>query len=103
MTELTKEIVLYYKKESPSNIDYKHPPVHQGSLHTQAVKLLIVYGSDSQPFHQCGALYILSVYSPFSDRVGLPLHNIHIPSPFTSIIDIFLVDLKFGHIRFYTL
>ena len=24
---------------------------------------------------------ILSVYSPFSDRVGLPLHNIHIPSP----------------------
>ena len=21
------------------------------------------------------ALYILSVYSPFSDRVGLPLHN----------------------------
>ena len=33
--------------------------------------------------------YILSVYSPFSDRVGLPLHNIHIPSPFTSnILDI---------------
>ena len=30
--------------------------------------------------------YILSVYSPFSDRVGLPLHNIHNPSPFTSII-----------------
>ena len=29
--------------------------------------------------------YILSVYSPFSDRVGLPLHNIHIPSPITSI------------------
>ena len=29
---------------------------------------------------------ILSVYSPFSDRVGLPLHNIHIPSPFTSIM-----------------
>ena len=28
-------------------------------------------------------IYILSVYSPFSDRVGLPLHNIHNPSPFT--------------------
>ena len=48
-------------------------------------------------------IYILSVYSPFSDRVGLPLHNIHIPSPFPSIMDIFFVDLKFGHIRFYTL
>ena len=34
--------------------------------------------------------YILSVYSPFSDRVGLPLHNIHNPSPFTSIMDIFI-------------
>ena len=45
--------------------------------------------------------YILSVYSPFSDRVGLPLHNIHNPSPFTSIMDIFFVDLKFGHIHFY--
>ena len=48
-------------------------------------------------------IYILSVYSPFSDRVGLPLHNIHNPSPFTSIMDIFFVDLKFGHIHFYTL
>ena len=47
--------------------------------------------------------YILSVYSPFSDRVGLPLHNIHIPSPFTSIMDIFFVNLKFDHIHFYTL
>ena len=47
--------------------------------------------------------YILTVYSPFSDRVGLPLHNIHNPSPFTSIMDIFFVDLKFGHIHFYTL
>ena len=43
-------------------------------------------------------IYILSVYSPFSDRVGLPLHNIHIPSPFTSIMDIFFVDLEFDHI-----
>ena len=24
-------------------------------------------------------IYILSVYSPFSDRVGLPLHNTHFP------------------------
>ena len=48
-------------------------------------------------------VYILSVYSPFSDRIGLPLHNIHNPSPFTSIMDIFFVDLKFGHIHFYTL
>ena len=47
--------------------------------------------------------HILSVYSPFSDRVGLPLHNIHIPSLFTSTMDIFFVDLKFGHIHFYTL
>ena len=48
-------------------------------------------------------IYLLSVYSPFSDRVGLPLHNIHNPSPFTSIMDIFFVDLTFGHIHFYTL
>ena len=40
------------------------------------------------------------VIVPFSDRVGLPLHNI--PSPFPSVMDIFFVDLKFGHIRFYT-
>ena len=52
----------------------------------------------------CGVgVYKLSVYSPFSERVGLPLHNIHIPSPFPSIMDIFLVDFKFCHIRFYTL
>ena len=48
-------------------------------------------------------VYILSLYYPFSDRVGLPLHNIHIPSLFTSIMDIFFVDLKFGHMCFYTL
>ena len=47
-------------------------------------------------------IYILSVYSPFFDRVGLPLHNIHSPSPFNSIMYIFFVYLKFGHIRFYT-
>ena len=47
-------------------------------------------------------IYII-VYSPFSDRVGLPLHNIHNPSPFTSIMGIFFVDLKFGHIHFYTI
>ena len=61
--------------------------------------------ADKEELHKRGKLllhvYILSVYSPFSDRVGVPLHNIHIPSPFTSIMDIFFVDLKFGHIRFY--
>ena len=46
-------------------------------------------------------LYIyISVYSPFSDRVGLPLHNIL--SPFLSAMDI-SVDLKLCHFRFYTL
>ena len=51
------------------------------------------------------SVYILyiSVYSPFSDRVGLPLHNIYILSAFTSIMDIFFVDLKFGHICLYAL
>ena len=44
---------------------------------------------------------ILSVYSPFSDRVGFPLYNII--SPFLSIMDIFSADLKFCHIRFNTL
>ena len=44
---------------------------------------------------------LLSVYSPFSDGVVLPLHNIH--SPFLPVMDIFFVDLKFCHIHFYTL
>ena len=48
------------------------------------------------------SIYILLlVYSSFSDRVGLPLNNI--PSPFPYVMDIFFVDLKFGHICFYTL
>ena len=46
-------------------------------------------------------LILLSVYSPFSDRVGLPLHNM--PSQFPSVMDIFFVDLKFCYIRFNTL
>ena len=46
-------------------------------------------------------VYILSVYCPFSDRVGLPLHNIL--SPFLSVMAILFVDLKFCHIHFYTL
>ena len=41
-------------------------------------------------------IYILSVYSTFSDRVGLPLHNTQIPSPFTSIMPYyFLQGLSF--------
>ena len=63
-----------------------------------ALKLIKSYFSNRNHI-----LCILSVYSLFSDRVGLPLHNIHNPSPFTSIMDIFFVDLKFGHIHFYTL
>ena len=47
------------------------------------------------------SLLLLSVYSPFSDRAGLPLHNI--PSPFLSVTDIFFVNPKFYHIRLYTL
>ena len=43
----------------------------------------------------------LSVYSLFSGRVGLPLDNII--SPFLPVMDVFSVDLKFCHIRFYTL
>ena len=39
-------------------------------------------------------ILLLSVYSPLSDWVGLPLHNI--PSPFLSVMDIFFVDqIKF--------
>ena len=34
---------------------------------------------------------LLSVYSPFSDRVGLPLHNIL--SPFLPVMDVFSVIL----------
>ena len=45
--------------------------------------------------------YILSIYSPFSDRVGRPFHNTL--SLFFPFVDIISVDLKFCHIRFYTL
>ena len=45
-------------------------------------------------------LLLISVYSPFSDRVGLPLNNII--SPFIPVMDIFSVDLKFCYIRLYT-
>ena len=34
-------------------------------------------------------ILLLSVYSPFSDRVGLPLHNI--PSPFLSVMNMFFL------------
>ena len=40
-------------------------------------------------FYYLFIVYILSVYSPFSDRVGLPLHNI--TSPFPSVMDISFV------------
>ena len=46
-------------------------------------------------------ILLLSVYGAFSDRVGLPLRNI--PYQFLSGMGIFFVDLKFFHIRFYTL
>ena len=38
-------------------------------------------------------IYILSIYSPFSDRVGLPLHNI--PSPFL-YVDVMKRQTLFG-------
>ena len=49
-----------------------------------------------------GEYHILSVYRRFSDRVGLPLHNIHIPSLFTSIMDIFFVDLSSASLSWYS-
>ena len=61
-----------------------------------------VTGSTSECYwQQLYYILLLSVYSPFSDRVGLSLYNI--PSPLLSVMDIFFVDLKFCHIRFYTL
>ena len=57
---------------TPSSLDYAEGEVC-------AVRKLVII-----------SIYILSVYSPFSNRVGLPLHNIHIPSSFTSIMHIFL-------------
>ena len=45
--------------------------------------------------------FVPSVYSPFSDRVGLSLHNIL--SPFLPAKDIFFIDIKFSHIHVNTL
>ena len=47
-----------------------------------------------------GLILLVSVYSPFSDRVGLPLHNILFQ--FLSVMDIFFVDLS-SVISAYTL
>ena len=47
------------------------------------------------------SVYILSVYSPFSDKVGLPLYSIL--CPFLSVMNNFSADLKFCHIHFNTL
>ena len=44
---------------------------------------------------------MIILYIPFSDKVGLPLHNII--SPFLPVMDILSVDLKFCHIIFYSL
>ena len=46
-------------------------------------------------------IYILSVYSPFSDRVGRTFHNILYLFP--PVMDIFSVHLMVCHIQFYTL
>ena len=55
------------------------------------------YGAHAVYGEKMTYISILSVHGPFSDRVGLPLHNIL--SPFLSVMDIFFVDLKFCHIR----
>ena len=63
---------------------------------------ILIYVSIYNHMHNVTTIHglLLSVKSPFSDRVGLPLHNI--PYPFLSVMDIFSVDLKFCHVRFYT-
>ena len=43
----------------------------------------------------------LLFYSPFSERVGLPVHNIL--SPFLPVMDMFFVDLIVCNVRFYSL
>ena len=65
------------------------------------LRLLMNMYANQKIYVRLNNLLLLSVYGPFSDRVGLHLHNI--PSPFLYIVDIFFVDLKFFHIRFYTL
>ena len=55
--------------------------------HSQIIQFI------SSTWLQCCIL--LSVYSPFSERVGLPLHNIL--SPFLPLMVIFSVNLRFCH------
>ena len=43
---------------------------------------------------QSSVIILFSVYGPFSDRVGLPLHNI--PSPFHPIMDV-LIDYRWSY------
>ena len=43
--------------------------------------------------HKKETLYILSVYSPFSDRVGLPLHNTPFPGVLMKSIGAAFSDL----------
>ena len=65
-------------------------PVETYWLTTQLYRLIDAFeDTNSSVVCDCHVLslsiyiYILSVYSPFSARVGLPLHNI--PSPFISV------------------
>ena len=69
-----------------------HSTVQFGSRDTTRISSL---------YRQTFRIYILSVYNPFSDRVGLPLRNIRTPS--LPVMDMFSVDLKFCHVRLYTL
>ena len=56
------------------------------SAYDHTLELLQKHKSDVEKVKpECRREYILSVFSPFSDRVGLPLHNI--PSPFPSVMD----------------
>ena len=66
---------------------------------TKTPEEIAVFNSTSMRFNMKVGCPILSVYSPFSDRVVLPLHTIL--SPFLPVMDIFSVDPKFCHVLFF--
>ena len=90
------------------DVDYLKCVINFNFLFIFTTKIYIVFSDKIRTIWKIRLLYthslyayVLSVYSPFYDRVGLLLHNTI--SPFLPDMDIFSVDYNFCHVRFYTL
>ena len=71
---------------------YIYGPVGRPRTWLESVEAdMVEFEIDKEDVHDRKKWRLLSVYSPFSDRAGLPLHKILLP--FFPVMDIFSVDL----------